>query len=176
MRCKTCLYTLQAPKSDSEGKSRQWQHCCSPDAEKVAQELLAAEKAKLAEAAARRQKKAQKKSKQKRKKELHLAAEVPQEDAEDTVLAADKASNNGAGPSTSSDVAPALEVWSLARGHCVGWSRVRNADAEIRGFVVLARVAGISINCSSSYPFISLTREASAVSAMGGSFMCLRSW
>ena len=106
---------MQAPSCCLEGKPRGCQHCCSLAADKAAQELLAAEEAKLAEAAAKRQKKAQKKSKQKQKKQLHLAAEAPQEDAEDTDMAADKASNSGAAPFTDSNaLASVQEVFPLA--------------------------------------------------------------
>ena len=110
----------------------------------MAQELLAAEKAKLTKAAAKRQKKAQKKSRvnQKQKKQLHLAAEAPQEDSRDTDLAAEEASYSGAGPSTSSNaLATAQEVCSLARVHCVDWSTVMNVDAEMGKGEVSARVA-----------------------------------
>ena len=85
----------------------------------MAQELLAAETAELAKAAARRQKNARKKSriKEKQKEQLHLAEEMPEEAAEDTDMAAEGASNGGAVPSTSSHaLASVLEVWSLARG------------------------------------------------------------
>ena len=165
--------TLLAPNHYFEGKSRRCQHRCS----------LVAEKAKLAVAAARRQKKAQKKSKQKLKKELHLAAEVPhddieetvwtaaevpQEDAEDTVLAADEASNSGAGPSTASNaLASAQEVCSLARVQCDRWSATLVADAEMEKVQVLARVAR-------SPSLISLSGTV-AVSTLGGDFVCLES-
>ena len=89
---------MQAPKCCSEGKPRLCQHCCSLAADEVAQELLAAEMAKLGEAAAKRQKKTQTRSKkQEQKKQLHLASEVPQENVD---VAADKSPNSGAGPST----------------------------------------------------------------------------
>ena len=137
--------TLLASNCCSEGKPRRCQHCFSLVTDKVAQELLAAEKAELAKAAARRQKKARKKSKikNKQKEKLHLADEMPEEDAEDTDLAADEALNSGAGPSTSSNaLASVQEVCSLPRAHCVDQTTVSSADADVEISIVLTRVFG----------------------------------
>ena len=106
---------LQAAKFSTQGFSEgDVSLACTVAAEKVAQELLAAEEAKLAAAAAKRQKKAQKKKKQTQNKQLHSV--VPQE----VEVAEVEVSNNGAGPSMDPDTLSAVqEVRSLYIVHCI---------------------------------------------------------